>query len=370
VGGPARAWYPGAMGPAENGGRLPLAGVARAWYVACASGELGTGPLARTILGRPLVLFRDADGRPGALLDRCAHRNTPLSLGRTAAGEIECAYHGWRYDPSGRCTLVPGRCDGDGPRPGLVPSFAARERDGFVWVYASPGRAPDSEPFALGPAEGGGEVRRTVEVRASLDATLENALDVPHTAVLHRGLFRGRGERRRITAVVTRTPASVQAEYLGEPRPGGWAGKILAPAGEAVTHVDRFVLPSIAQVEYGWGGGAYFRITSICTPVEEDLTRMHAVIRFRTRLPAWLVRLALGPVGTRIFRQDAEILEAQTGALRRFGGEHYASTELDVLGAQIRRLLRRAGRAESGGGADEADVEPDEGWRREIRMEV
>jgi phenylpropionate dioxygenase-like ring-hydroxylating dioxygenase large terminal subunit len=331
---------------------------------------LGAAPLSRTLLGRPVVLFRDAAGRPAALLDRCAHRNVPLSRGRVCEGQVECPYHGWRYNAEGDCTLVPGRSGAQEPRPRLVPSFPARERDGFVWVWASSDAPPAAEPFALAPEQDVAVVRRAVEVKAPLLAACENALDVPHTAFLHRGLFRGTGSRHRIKVVVTRSAAGVQAEYLGEPRPEGWAGKILAPAGAAVVHFDRFFLPGIAQVEYRWGDRSFFQVTSFCTPVEDDLTRMHAVIRFRTRLPAWLVRLFLEPIGERIFRQDAEILELQTSNVRRHGGESFVSTELDVLGAQMARLLRRAERAEAGAAPADDDAEGDEGWRREIEMDV
>ena len=31
-----------------------------------------------------------------------------LSTGKVASGEIECPYHGWRYNGEGRCTAVPG----------------------------------------------------------------------------------------------------------------------------------------------------------------------------------------------------------------------------------------------------------------------
>jgi hypothetical protein len=34
-----------------------------------------------------------------------------------------------------------------------------------------------------------------------------------------------------------------------------------------VTHFDRFVLPSIAQVEYRLGSEVHFLVNSICTPV-------------------------------------------------------------------------------------------------------
>ena len=140
-----------------------------------------------------------------------------------------------------------------------------------------------------------------------------------------------------------------------------WAAKILSPSGGVVTHFDRFLLPSIAQVEYLLGSEARFLVNSICTPVEESRTRLTAIIRFRTRLPGWLVKLLLNPVATRIFEQDAGILKAQGAALKRWGGEHYASTAIDVLGLQIARLLKSA--------AAGTDPGPDD-WSREIELEV
>ncbi len=336
------------------------------WYVACTTEELGGEPLARAVLAQPLVLFRDAEGKAGALLDRCAHRNVALSLGRRADGRLQCAYHGWQYDVTGQCRKIPGRCaEADKPLP-RVPSFAVREQDGFVWVYAAPDAEPVGDPFRLPDPQDYSVVRRTVEVEGTLQAALENALDVPHTAFLHRGLFRGSGGPYRIKVIVTRTDRSVQAEYVGEPRPAGWGGKILSPSGGTVTHVDRFILPSISQVDYRVGEDVHFLNTAIFTPGEEGRVGIHAVIQFRARVPHWIVKLFLEPVGNRIFRQDAEILRAQAQAAKRFAGEHYTSTELDVLGAQIARLLRRA---ERGAEAD-ADLEPDGGWRREIEMEV
>ena len=55
--------------------------VYNAWYVAAWSHEVGTEPLARRIMDRDVVLFRDASGQVGALEDRCCHRGAPLRLG-------------------------------------------------------------------------------------------------------------------------------------------------------------------------------------------------------------------------------------------------------------------------------------------------
>jgi phenylpropionate dioxygenase-like ring-hydroxylating dioxygenase large terminal subunit len=312
----------------------------------------------------PLVLFRGEGGEPAALLDRCAHRNVPLSLGRLRGARLECAYHGWRYDAGGACREVPGLSAERAPK-ARVPSYPALERDGLVWVHGTPDARPPADPFRL-PALGRGytTLRRAVDMEASLHAVLENALDVPHTAFLHGGLFRGgRGEAREITVVVTRIADGVQAEYVGEPRPKGLAARLLAPAGGVVTHHDRFLLPSIAQVEYRVGADTHFLVTTLCTPVEALRTRLHAVVSFRLRVPGWLVAPLLAPLAWRIVRQDAAILKQQSEAVRRFGGERYVSTEIDVLGGHIARLLRRV----------EAGLPPDpdeSAFRREIRLRV
>ena len=73
-----------------------------AWYVAALDSELGAAPLARTICGEPLVLYRTASGRPVAMRDRCAHRGAPLLRGKVVGETIQCGYHGLRYDASGR----------------------------------------------------------------------------------------------------------------------------------------------------------------------------------------------------------------------------------------------------------------------------
>lgn len=331
--------------PPETKAHLSVARLTRFWYVACQSRELLEKPLARTALGVPLVLFRDGAGNASALLDRCPHRNVPLSLGRVVRGRLECAYHGWQFDGRGRCVSVPGLLEGDG-RERRGPAALVREQDGFVWVCPELDGEPEGAPFAL-PTQGPEYARvvREVQTDATLHATIENALDVPHTAFLHRGLFRG-GAQNQISATVRRSADRVEVEYEGEPRPSGIAGRVLSPSGGTVEHWDRFILPSVAQVEYRLGSEVHFLVTSLCTPETDFSTRMWAVVEFRTRFPARAVARLLEPFALRIFAQDARILRAQSDNIRRFGGEQYMSTELDFLGPHIWRLLKQAEQGE------------------------
>jgi hypothetical protein len=167
--------------------------------------------------------------------------------------------------------------------------------------------------------------------------------------------------------VVRQAADRVEAEYRGEPRPPGLAGRILAPGGGIVEHTDRFILPSIAQVEYRLEHN-HLLVTSACTPVDALTTRLHAAVTFCLRVPHRLVEAVLPPLARLIVSQDARILRHQAQTVARFGGEQFASTEIDVLGQGILRLLRRAERGDPGTGGEAGPDDPPP--ERRLRMRV
>ena len=78
------------------------------WYVIAFSHEVEQGrSFARKCMDEPVLLFRDSDGGVAALYDRCPHRGVPLSHGRVLSHTVECAYHGFQFDRTGRCVAVP-----------------------------------------------------------------------------------------------------------------------------------------------------------------------------------------------------------------------------------------------------------------------
>jgi nitrite reductase/ring-hydroxylating ferredoxin subunit len=107
-------------------------------------------PFAVSSGGTDFVLFRNPQGVCQALVDQCAHRRAPLSLGRvTDDGFIECPYHGWRYEgASGQCKIIPNlRADEKIPNSYRVNAFQAKEQDGFISILTGdrgePPQAPD-----------------------------------------------------------------------------------------------------------------------------------------------------------------------------------------------------------------------------------
>jgi phenylpropionate dioxygenase-like ring-hydroxylating dioxygenase large terminal subunit len=322
----------------------------RAWYILARSEEVRRTPVVRELYGAPITLYRGASGAVGALLDRCPHRNVPLSTGRVVGDDLECPYHGWRFGQDGGCRAVPGLPGDADTAARRAPAWVVREQQGFVWVWGDRDSAPEGEPFRFPLMDDARYLTVVKEVRAqaSVHAVVENALDVPHTAFLHGGWFRKDSGRKPIRCVVERHADRVVCEYVGEARPSGVVGRILSPSGGVVTHHDRFYLPGITEVEYRIGEENHILLNGVCTPVSDWDTRVYAVVSLRTRLPRWLARAVVTPIALHIFQQDAVVLAKQTAALHRFGGASWVSTEIDLLGPHILRLMTRAARGEPG----------------------
>lgn len=161
------------------------------WYVAACSHELAHAPLARELLGLPVVMFRAADGSAGALFDRCPHRGMPLSEGEILGHALQCPYHGMQFDTSGRCIHIPS--SSTIPARMCVPSYPVREELGLVWIWpGDPGRAadtplPDLGRWGFGKPGWHWETSERLDVAANWLLPLENLLDASHITFLHKG---------------------------------------------------------------------------------------------------------------------------------------------------------------------------------------
>jgi len=318
----------------------------RAWYaVAPATAVTSRRPHSARLLDVPLVLWRGADGRPAAFVDRCPHRGVPLSAGRLVDARLECAYHGWRFEADGRCALVPALPGPPDARRRAAETWPVAEAAGQVWACPSPDPPPPpADPMLLPPGASRVELVRVVP--ASFADAIENVLDVPHTAFVHAGLFRRAAARRPVEVEIRETAEGAEAEYLDEPRPSGLAGRLLAPGATRVRHVDRFRLPALAQVEYRFGDRWLLVVDHFLAPVAPRLTRVAYRVTFRLPLPAVVLRPLLRALATRVLAQDVRVLGLQARGREAFGDEGDVSTLADVLGPRLRRQLARAAAGE------------------------
>ncbi len=204
------------------------------WHPVAQVGDLGAKPLAVSLLGQRLVLWRDDGGAAHAWDDRCPHRGASLSLGCVRAGpdgaQLECAYHGWRFGSGGQVVGVPAL-------PGFVPPashrakvYAVAEAYGLLWVCLQPDAtdatdvtdATDATDAADSPAsipafaaEADARLRKVncgpYLVATSAPRIVENFLDMAHFGFVHEHWLGSREHTAIADYSVVSTPTGLLA---------------------------------------------------------------------------------------------------------------------------------------------------------------
>ena len=156
------------------------------WYVAATSDEVDASLLARQLLDRRVVLFRQSTGEIAALDDRCAHRAVPLSMGSLVDDQVVCAYHGFTYASTGACVRVPSQTHV--PYGARVRSYPVRERPPFVWVWlGNVARSRSVEPPDVPELRESGwtTLGGSLQMAANYMLLHDNALDRTHFPYVH-----------------------------------------------------------------------------------------------------------------------------------------------------------------------------------------
>lgn len=288
-----------------------------AWYYAVPGARLGRGKtLAKIMLGEPVLIGRDRDGRVFALHDLCPHRAMPLSYGRFDGREIECRYHGWRFAADGLCTAIPALVEGQkiNLHRIAVSRYPAREVNGNVWVYfgADPAAAPPiPEPQGF-PADAAPQVAETVRFDAAYDHAVIGLMDPAHVPFVHRSWFWRSGR------------AFADKEKSFAPSPFGFtmerhetstnsrAYKLLG-TGAMATEIT-FALPGVRVEHTRVGRHSLVNLTAM-TPVDDHSVELNNCLYWT--MP-WLsaLRPVLLPFIRKFLGQDRAALARQNEGLK------------------------------------------------------
>lgn len=105
------------------------------WYPVAIVADIAERPHAARLLDVELAIFRDEGDKVAIVRDKCPHRYVRLSSGEVIDGQLECPFHGIRFDGSGKCRLVPalGR-EAKLPASYKVAAFPTVEKYGLVWT--------------------------------------------------------------------------------------------------------------------------------------------------------------------------------------------------------------------------------------------
>ena len=158
------------------------------WFVVADEADVDANPLGVTLLGAPYVVWRGSDGVVRAAIDRCPHREAPLSEGKVVAGCLVCPYHAWSFDGSGACVAVPS----SGPDAAIASAasldlLGVRERYGLIWLCVG---TPTGEPPAIAQDTDPSYRRLTSGMetwRVSATRMADNFCDVAHFPYVHAG---------------------------------------------------------------------------------------------------------------------------------------------------------------------------------------
>ncbi len=309
------------------------------WYPALRSPAVrGTRMASAMLLGIPLVLGRTARGEAFALRDSCPHRGIPLSYGRFDGGEVECCYHGWRFDPpSGQCRAIPSLTPDSRLHVDRIyaTAFPCREADGFFWVFVPPGgdrgAGVASVPSGLPPvprvptfSERHVLTHLTADLPCRVDHGIIGLMDPAHGPFVHQSWWwRSRGsihEKQKHFEPIpdgfrmsAHTPSANSAPY----RLMRFAG--MKPGDRIETTID-FVLPNM-RFEAVRSGAAWFSTLTTVTPVTPRLCRIDVRAAWNLFLWATPIVLPIGRFfGKRFVRQDQRTMERQAEGLRHNPG--------------------------------------------------
>jgi phenylpropionate dioxygenase-like ring-hydroxylating dioxygenase large terminal subunit len=306
------------------------------WYPALRSRAVrGHRMASATLLGIPLVLGRTAGGEAFAMRDTCPHRGMPLSYGRFDGREVECPYHGWRFEPrSGQCQAIPSLTADARLQPERIhaAAFPCREADGFFWVFLpggasqAPGQAAPADPLPPVPRVPTFSDRFVLtHLAADLPCTVDHGIiglmDPAHGPFVHQSWWwRSRGsihEKEKHFEPIpsgfrmsAHTPSSNSAPY----KLMRFAG--MKPGDRIETTID-FVLPNM-RFEVVRCGSAWFSTLTTVTPVTPSLCRIDVRAAWNLFLWATPVVLPIGRFfGRKFIRQDQRTMERQAEGLKQ-----------------------------------------------------
>ena len=215
-----------ARAPGAPSGHVSVVRLPHSWFILCASRELGHKPLARTLPGLPLVLFRTEGGRgrgprgplpapQRAAVARARARRAARVRATTAGASTRAA------------SAAPSPASWASPAPaGALRRLARRpaSRTASSGCTPPPASSPTSEPyrFPLLDERGYTTVRRDLRGRRHRCTPrwrTRSTCPTPPSSTAASSAPRRRRTTSTSSCAAART--SVEAEYIGEPAPDG-----------------------------------------------------------------------------------------------------------------------------------------------------
>jgi vanillate O-demethylase monooxygenase subunit len=317
----------------------------RCWHPVGSATDIGAGPVAATLLDEPIVIWRDSSGRPHANSDVCIHRGTALSLGSVQGDDLVCPYHGWHYDGSGICTLIPQLEQPTRiPAKARIGSYFCVERYRLIWVAPDEPRFPIPEVPELESSSWQVIACGPYSWQCDASRQIENFTDFGHFPWVHPGLL-GDPERPVVPAYEVLTNGHVVSYDIVRPEaPNSESFPIFANT-DTVAPMRRsryeLHLPYTLVLRLGWGakeGMVYFFASQ---PIASDRCAGYLFVARNYDLDK--DGATIRNFEDVIFEQDRRIVESQRPERVPFDIAAELHLKFDAVAVAYRRAMREAG---------------------------
>ena len=302
------------------------------WYRALPSGCVRRERLQKAaLLETPLVLGRDSQGHPFALHDACPHRGMPLSYGWFDGKQVECCYHGWKFDAqTGQCQLIPSLTADQNLKLDRIyaGSYACEERDSYIWVFipdpkpaAAGFGSADEPPFPAPQVPKFGDKYNSAHLTADMPVTVDHGIigliDPAHGPFVHQAWWwRSRHsihEKQKNFEPIpngfrmsAHTPSSNSAPYK--------LLRLYAAADSIATTID-FVVPN-QRYEIIQAGKYWFSSLTTVTPITRNQCRIDVVACWNIFRWVPFGSSLLKFVFSKFVEQDRQTMEMQSAGLK------------------------------------------------------
>ena len=329
--------------------------VQNAWYVAAWDHEIGAAPLARTLLGVPMVLWRKLNGDVVALRDACPHRLLPLSMGFKEADSIRCKYHGLKLGADGVAEEMPLKSEKLN-RGICVQSYKVVERHRFVWIWMGEGEGDPTAIPDIWPCTADGWVAEGDYMRIACDYRLlvDNLMDLTHETYVHQGSI-GQAELMDGAPACRTTENRVFVErWIPDiDPPPFWKGALGTEARTDRWQICQFIPPSNVIIDVGVAPvaekatldhheqGVRGFVIDCMTPESEESTHYFwgMARNFRVADSGFGARFKVQQKG--VFLEDVAVLEAQQKSIAANPDMKLAGYAIDQGGVRARAMIER-----------------------------
>ena len=173
------------------------------WYVILDSNELKKKkPLRVKRMNEYLALWRNVNNAVCCIADKCCHRGVSLSCGQIVDGKLECPFHGFIYDKSGKVMKIPANGKNRPvPETMKVSAYKTYEAYGLIWLWWGDDDKITDEPFFFKELSNFSYSTLIDHWNVHYSRAIENQLDVVHLPFVHKTTI-GRGDKTLVNGPV------------------------------------------------------------------------------------------------------------------------------------------------------------------------